>query len=171
MVLHSRLAWLLSYPSIGGALEHRPTWRCSRVTSLMCLLPPHYTLFLHFCQCKFEVHAGTLTCLRQWMICPIKFSSPVMIINCIRRYFTKVKMRYWTACTRSACCCSGGCPLSPSWLGCPPPLHLLQAMRKEWALILGGWPPLAFLTDPLTEYRRPTKIGRASWSPILCNYL
>ena len=45
VVLRSRLVWLLSYPPIGGAIEHRPTRRCSRVTSLICLLPPHHTVF------------------------------------------------------------------------------------------------------------------------------
>ena len=48
MVLRSGLVWLLSYLPIGGDLEHRPTWRCSRVTLLMYLLPPHYIFFFHF---------------------------------------------------------------------------------------------------------------------------
>ena len=98
VVLRRGLVWLLSYPPIGSALEHRPTVRCSRVTSLMFLIPPYHTLFLHCCQYKFEVQAGSPTCLRQWILFPIKRSSPDIIINCIIRYFTKVKMRYWTDC-------------------------------------------------------------------------
>ena len=42
---------------------------------------------------------------------------------------------------RRACCCFGGCPLSPLLIRGSPPLPLLQAFREDHVLLLGGDPP------------------------------
>ena len=48
-------------------------------------------------------------------------------------------------CTRSGRCCFGDAPPPPLGQGVPP-LHLLQAVRKERALLRGGCPPFPFLS-------------------------
>ena len=59
---------------------------------------------------------------------------------------------------RRACCCFGGCPLSPRLIRGSPPLPRLQAFREDHVLLLGGDPPP--LLHLLVARWRSTLTGR-----------